>query len=57
MRKALEIRRASADPGTDCEDGSVACDGAMHEAAWSSVGLPGMPGGGGHGGRYIALSG
>jgi dihydroorotase len=45
MRKALEYARGiGVTLAQHCEDGSLACDGAMHEGAWSSrLGLPGMP--------------
>jgi dihydroorotase len=45
MRKALEYARGiGITLAQHCEDGSLACDGAMHEGAWSSrLGLPGMP--------------
>jgi dihydroorotase len=46
MRKALEYARGiGVTLAQHCEDGSLACDGAMHEGAWSSrLGIPGMPG-------------
>jgi dihydroorotase len=45
MRRALEYGRGlGVTLAQHCEDGSLACDGAMHEGAWSSrLGLPGMP--------------
>jgi dihydroorotase len=45
MRRALEYARGlGATLAQHCEDGSLACDGAMHEGAWSSrLGIPGMP--------------
>ena len=45
MRKALEYARGiGVTLAQHCEDGSLACDGAMHEGAWSSrLGIPGMP--------------
>ncbi len=45
MRKAFEYARGiGVTLAQHCEDGSLACDGAMHEGAWSSrLGLPGMP--------------
>jgi len=45
MRKAMEYARGiGVTLAQHCEDGSLACDGAMHEGAWSSrLGLPGMP--------------
>ncbi len=45
MRRALEYARdLGATLAQHCEDGSLACDGAMHEGAWSSrLGIPGMP--------------
>jgi dihydroorotase len=45
MRRALEYGRGlGVTLAQHCEDGSLACDGAMHEGAWSSrLGIPGMP--------------
>jgi len=45
MRRALEYARGlDVTLAQHCEDGSLACDGAMHEGAWSSrLGIPGMP--------------
>jgi dihydroorotase len=45
MRKAFEYARGiGVTLAQHCEDGSLACDGAMHEGAWSSrLGIPGMP--------------
>ena len=45
MRRALEYARGlGVTVAQHCEDGSLACDGAMHEGAWSSrLGIPGMP--------------
>jgi dihydroorotase len=45
MRRALEYARGlGVILAQHCEDGSLACDGAMHEGAWSSrLGIPGMP--------------
>ncbi|HEY2566059.1 MAG TPA: dihydroorotase [Acidimicrobiales bacterium] len=45
MRKAFEYARGiGVTLAQHCEDGSLACDGAMHEGAWSSrLGLPGTP--------------
>ncbi len=45
MRRALEYARGiGVTLAQHCEDGSLACDGAMHEGAWSSrLGLPGIP--------------
>jgi len=45
MRRALEYARGlGVTLAQHCEDGSLACDGAMHEGAWSSrLGIPGMP--------------
>jgi dihydroorotase len=45
MRRALEYARGlDVTLAQHCEDGTLACDGAMHEGAWSSrLGIPGMP--------------
>jgi dihydroorotase len=45
MRRALEYAAGlGVTLAQHCEDGSLACDGAMHEGAWSSrLGIPGMP--------------
>ncbi|HEV3265666.1 MAG TPA: dihydroorotase [Acidimicrobiales bacterium] len=45
MRRALEYARGlGVTLAQHCEDGTLACDGAMHEGAWSSrLGIPGMP--------------
>ena len=45
MRRALEYGRGlGITLAQHCEDGTLACDGAMHEGAWSSrLGIPGMP--------------
>ncbi len=43
MRRALEYARGlDVTLAQHCEDGTLACDGAMHEGAWSSrLGIPG----------------
>ena len=45
MRRALEYARGlGVTLAQHCEDGTLACDGAMHEGVWSSrLGIPGMP--------------
>ena len=45
MRRALDYARGiGVTLAQHCEDGSLACDGAMHEGEWSSrLGIPGMP--------------
>jgi dihydroorotase len=45
MRLALEYGRGlGITLAQHCEDGTLSCDGAMHEGAWSSrLGIPGMP--------------
>ncbi|HWE70955.1 MAG TPA: dihydroorotase [Acidimicrobiales bacterium] len=45
MRRALEYAGGlGVTLAQHCEDSSLACDGAMHEGAWSSrLGIPGMP--------------
>jgi len=45
MRRAMEYARGlDVTLAQHCEDGTLACDGAMHEGAWSSrLGIPGMP--------------
>ncbi len=45
MRRALEYAKGlGVTLAQHCEDGSLACDGAMHEGAWSSrLGIPGVP--------------
>ena len=45
MRRALEYAHGlGVTLAQHCEDGTLACDGAMHEGAWSSrLGIPGMP--------------
>lgn len=45
MRRALEYARGlGVTLAQHCEDGTLSCDGAMHEGAWSSrLGLPGVP--------------
>jgi dihydroorotase len=45
MRRALDYARGlGVTLAQHCEDGTLACDGAMHEGDWSSrLGIPGMP--------------
>lgn len=45
MRRALDYGRGlGVTLAQHCEEGTLACDGAMHEGAWSSrLGLPGTP--------------
>lgn len=45
MRRALEYARGlGVTLAQHCEDGTLSCDGAMHEGTWSSkLGLPGVP--------------
>ena len=46
MRRALEYARGlGVTLAQHCEDGALACGGAMHEGAWSSrLGIPGHAG-------------